>query len=157
MNKINRIIAAVFFLVGLGLYLVTPSQVSQISTASAKMGADFFPRFVAMLMMFGSVGLFVQTQLALRQGHEIEAAPEHAWPREIKVGIVLAMLIVYVLAMPGLGFIVSSTLFGCLLLFLLGSSRWWYYPVYLAGVGVMYYVFKCLLYVHLPVLGVWVL
>ena len=157
MNNINRVIAVFFFVVGLALYLITPSQVSQISTASGKMGADFFPKFVSMLMMFAAVGLFVQTQVAIMQGHEIEARPEYDWSREIKVVIVLIMMVIYVVVMPHLGFILSSILFGCLLILLLGKSRWWYYAVYVASVGVIYYVFKYLLYVHLPALGVWVL
>lgn len=157
MNKINRVIAVVFFCVGLALYLITPSQVSQISTASAKLGADFFPRFVTMLMMFGSVGLFVQTQIAMRHNYEIEEIPEHVWSREWKVAVVLGMMIVYVIVMPLLGFIVSSVLFGCLLLRLLRSSKWWHYAVYVVSVGIIYYIFKYLLYVHLPVLDWWFL
>lgn len=59
MNKTNRLIAVVFFFVGAGLYLLTPSQVSQASTAPATLGAAFFPKFIAFLMACSSIGLFL--------------------------------------------------------------------------------------------------
>lgn len=69
----------------------------------------------------------------------------------------MGMMIVYILLMPPLGFILSTVLFGLCLLFLLGSRRLPHYLVYIVCVGVVYFVFKNLLYVHLPALGVWIL
>lgn len=157
MNKTNRLLAIVFFFVGVALYLLTPSQVSQISTAPATLGADFFPKFISFLLICSSIGLFLQSQMAIRQNYETEEKPDVDWRRETKVVLVMAMMIAYILLMTPLGFILSTVLFGVALLFLLGSRSPWHYLVYVVCVGVIYLVFKHLLYVHLPALGVWIL
>ncbi len=157
MNRINTFIAVFFFLAGAALYLATPSQVSQVSTAPATLGADFFPKFIAVLMLVSSAGLFIQSRLAIRQGYESEEKPDCDWRRESKVAVVMAMMIAYILLMPAIGFILSTTAFGVALLFLLGDRAPGHYAVYILCVGVIYWVFKHLLYVHLPELGVWIL
>jgi putative tricarboxylic transport membrane protein len=159
MNKTNRIVAVLCFLAGLALYVIVPYQVSAVSTSPVTLSASFFPRFIAILMMAASAALFIQTQVAIIRGYEVDDAPtaDPQWRREAKVVFVFAMIVVYILLLNRLGFILSSLLFGFSLLFVLKAGKWWYYLVYAFCVGVIFYAFKYLLYVHLPMLGVWFL
>ncbi|MDR1519589.1 MAG: tripartite tricarboxylate transporter TctB family protein [Planctomycetota bacterium] len=159
MNKTNRIVAAVCFLAGLVLYHIVPYQVSLVSTSPVTLAASFFPRFIAILMMGASAALFLQAQVAIARGYEVDDSPASNPPRrgEAKAAAVFVMIVVYSILMDRIGFILSSLLFGFSLLAVLKAGKWWHYPIYAACVGVIYYVFRYLLYVHLPALGVWFL
>jgi hypothetical protein len=110
-------------------------------------------------MMAASAALFLQAQVAIARGYEVDGAPASTpqWRQEIKAAVVFVMIGVYILLMNKLGFILSSLLFGFSLLRVLKTGKWWHYPVYAVCVGVIHFVFRHLLYVHLPVLGIWFL
>ena len=156
MNKINRVIAIVCFFLSIALYLAIPSQVNQASSTAVTLAADFFPGFIAILLFVSSIGLFVQSEIAIRQNYEAEEGMTYDWGREVKVVVVFVMMILYVLAMRWTGFLIASFVFGVALLWTLKVRTWWYYVVYAACVLVVYYVFTKLLYVYLPTLDVWI-
>lgn len=148
MNKVNRVVGIIFLFLGTVLYIITPFQTKALSTS--KMGPSFFPRVVAIIMIVCSIGLIIQTTIAMKYNHETEEKPEVNWQKEKKVAFVFAMLIVYALCIEPVGFLISSIVFGVALLYVLNTRKWWYYAIYIALVGVVYYVFSKLLYIHLP-------
>lgn len=158
MNRINQVVAVICLLIAVTLYLLTPSQVSSVSSSSGiTLGADFFPRFVSILMGLSAVGLFVQSQIAINHHYETEERPVSDPRREFRVAVAIFLLVLYAVYMPDLGFTISSLLFGAAFLAFLKVKVWWYYLIYAASVFVIFYVFTDLLYVFLPRYGWWIL
>ncbi|MGE4283488.1 MAG: tripartite tricarboxylate transporter TctB family protein [Clostridia bacterium] len=148
MDKANRVIGIIFLVFGILLYIVTPFQTAAISTS--KMGPDFFPKVVAIIMVICSVGLIIQATIAMKSKYNAEEEAEVDWQKEKKVALVFAMLIVYVLCIELAGFFISSILFGVALLYVLKSIKWYYYATYITLVAIINYVFSELLYINLP-------
>ena len=155
MNKANRIFAAVCCLLAAALYLAVPSQVSAVSTTSSTLGADFFPKLVAFLLFLSGAGLLIQSHCAIRGDYEMEESPVMDWRSEAKAAVSFIMIILYVTAMPMLGFVISSTAFGAAALLFLGKARWWHYAVHAVCVLAVNHVFSELLYIWLPTFGRW--
>lgn len=150
MNKINMVLAGICSLVGVVILIMIPFQVSAVSSNDQTLGAEFFPKFIGALLIFASIGLFLESFFAWRMGHEHEAKPDAQWSKEKRVLVIFLLLVVYITALPHIGFIVGSLIFGIAMMYLLKVRTWWYYVVFIVSVFVVYYVFHQLLYVHLP-------
>jgi uncharacterized membrane protein len=144
------ILAGVCSILGILILLLIPFQVSAVSSNEKTLGADFFPRFIGILLIVASIGLFVETYIAHRMGHEAEGKIDSEWKKERKVLMIFLMLVVYIVALQYIGFIVGSILFGVAMMYVLGVRTWWFYLIFIGSVFLVYYVFHFLLYVHLP-------
>lgn len=69
---------------------------------------------------------------------------------ELRAGGVFAIMVLYAILMPRIGFIISSIVASMIILFLLNARKWYFYAIMLAAVFLIYYVFKFQLYVQLP-------
>jgi hypothetical protein len=151
MNRANRILAIICFLLGVLLILAIPSQVPHVGDTSRQvLTADSFPRFVGFLMIISSIGLFIQAQLGIKYKTETESAPDFNLKQGKGVFLIFALIIVYALVMPYLGFLISSMAFGCMFLFLMKQKKWWYYAILIIVVVLIYIVFTKWLYIFLP-------
>ena len=126
--------------------VVDPFQVSAVSS-NEKTLEPIFPRFIGILLIVASIGLFVETYIAHRMGHEAEG-------KSIRNGkgtqsLIFLMLVVYIVAQY-IGFIVGSILFGVAMMYVLGVRTWWFLSHFYWQCVSSLLCVPFLLYVHLP-------
>jgi putative tricarboxylic transport membrane protein len=152
MNRANMVIGIIFLVFGILICIITPFQTKAIS--SSKYGPAFFPRVTAFIMIICSIGLLIQSVMAMRYGHDDnEKKADVNWQKEKRVAFVFFMLILYVLCIKPIGFLIASAVFGVFLLYVLNARKWWYYTIHICLLVVINYIFTNLLYVHLPSLN----
>jgi len=153
----NQILAGICFAIGLMIRILIKYQVTAISSSANTLSPSFFPEFVAYLIMVCSVGLFVRSAIAIRQGHSMEQFEKRDRRKEAKVLVTFLMLIVYTALCGIVGFFLASEVFVVAFLFLMSVKKWWHYAISMTCVFVIYYCFRYLLYIHLPQLGWWII
>lgn len=153
----NQVLAIVCFGIGLMIRILTVFQVTAVSSSANTLSPAFFPEFVSYLLMICSVGLFVQSTIALRQGYSQEHYESRDKKKEGKVLVTFLMLIAYTALSNYIGFFLASEVFVAAFLLLMGDKRWWHYAVAAACVFIIYYCFRYLLFIHLPQLGIWII
>jgi putative tricarboxylic transport membrane protein len=147
MKYINRVVAGVFG--GLGvivIYLTTTFQATLIT--DRYLGAAFFPRFIAVLMIgFAVVLWWMKPRPVSDSGNDTE--PFYT-PRMKTPAAAVILLLLYAVVLPYAGFLISTAVCFILLLVLLGSRVWWYYLFAVIFTGALFYVFYELFRVQLP-------
>ncbi len=155
MNKINQRISIAFFLLGILLLIATPYCTPGYSSAANTLASDFFPTFTGWFTIACSVGLFIQTALDKRGGRKVEEYEARDKKKEIKVFVIFIILVLYAALSTVLGFLLASILFVCAFMAVLSVKTWWYYAISIVCVCIIFYCFRYLLYIHLPMLGIW--
>ncbi|HZK53812.1 MAG TPA: tripartite tricarboxylate transporter TctB family protein [Desulfosporosinus sp.] len=147
---INRLSGFLFLLLGVFVWIVTPSQIADAGLSY--MGPRFFPQFLSIFLMILSIvliaGSFSKKQKS--QGEDQELQKEFTISSEIKVILSFLLIIIYTYIMEPIGFVLSTIVIMGLLMFLLNVRKWYYYVIFIAVTLVIYYAFVHLLYVELP-------
>ena len=123
-------------------------------------GPGFYPRILLLLAIFLSLALMVQDLLAARKPRKKETKDFRGWLQRYRPTLLSFVLFsLYVLLLPRLGYLLSTTLFVTILQWLLGHSLLRRLPgSLLIGIGtsvVTHLVFEKYLYVLLP-RGTWI-
>lgn len=145
----NMITGALFLAIGIFLRVVLPAQIRLYETSSIN------ARTVPMMLVRGMIlfsgiillqGLFSsdKKELILFGGG---MSPEKL--KKLKPLLYIAMLLVYAVVMPRIGFIPASLLLANGILLYFGSRKWWYYAIASANVLVVFFAFQSL-NVYLP-------
>ena len=155
MNKYNLRISVVFLLLGILLLIVTPYCTPAYSSAAHTLESDFFPTFTGWFTIVCSVGLFISTRIDMLRGRESEEYESRDKIKELKVLIIFVMLVAYTALCGVIGFLLASIVFVCSFMAVLNVRTWWYYAISIVSVCLIFYCFRYLLYIHLPLLGIW--
>jgi hypothetical protein len=118
-------------------------------------GPAFYPRFLLLLIIILSVILILQSLLVYGRGKKREKIAFHFWLRNYQPTLLsFFVFALYVLLLPRLGFLLSTTLFVAALQWLLGPPLWRRLPgSALLGLGtslIAYLAFELYLRVLLP-------
>lgn len=125
-----------------------------------RFGAAGWPRLIILLIALGAFGQFLQDlrkaqdKPAAERG-ERDPAVEHDWYFFVRMGLTLALPVVYASLLQGMGFYFLTPFFLIGYLYLTGEHR--VVPLILVPLvifGVITFIFTRLLYVGLPV-GYW--
>lgn len=144
MKKANISVSVVLFAIAAymiyeasGYFHVDPNDV----------GPQFFPIAIAILLIVLGIGLIVSSFI----GTQNESSPQFFTTKQGKSYIVIAMMLVYVLLMPKLGFCVTSCLFLFALIRMFGYKKYLINAaVSISVTALIYLLFKLLLSVPLP-------
>ncbi len=154
MKRMNRVVAVVFALLSIGvLYATTTFRATLI--IDAYLGAAFFPRAIAALMLGFAVVLWFMEPRVQSETERIKDCESESERRSLRTDIVTPiyttiLLIAYSLSLPYLGFSLATSLAFITLLALLGSRVWWHYLFSIVFSVVLFYVFYDLFRVRLP-------
>lgn len=147
MRKSNIITGILFFLFGLWVFCAT-FAFKQTLILDNYLGASFFPRIIAVVMMLLAALLCLQNGRAGGESSE-EAAP-FAPDRLLRPGLVTAALVAYVFLLKLAGFCLSSTLLFWAILFIARVRKKSFYGIAPVFVGIVYFIFRYLFLVQLP-------
>ncbi|EAQ67742.1 hypothetical protein MED121_17484 [Marinomonas sp. MED121] len=110
-------------------------------------GPNFFPQLLAVLLFICSGCLVFN---ALRGNSKAELEGFHKGGL-IKVGVTLAIAVLYLFAMQLLGFVISSMMFLYLIMFALGKKQHWRIALISISVtAVVWFIFAYLLMIPMP-------
>jgi len=126
-----------------------PSQIKLYETGA--INAQTVPSLLINCMIIFSAILLVQG-LAAKEKTEYEISGKMLTKEsliKLKPAIYIAMLLVYAIIMPKIGFIISSLLLSNGVLLYFGTRKWYYYLIVSANVFVVYFAFQAL-NVYLP-------
>lgn len=142
------LVGPVLFLVaGVAGFALMPSQVKiQEGTATT---ARTFPSLMLTLILACSVFLILQEVVKIVHKQPIEVVMLDVMT-EIRAIIILALLVLYALLIPVLGFIVTSILFGLAMLGFFRVKKWWYYLIIALSALLIGLLFQVVLNVRLP-------
>lgn len=107
-------------LLGLGIFLLIPSQVEKTPGLEGQIPPSFLPMVVAIALMATGGGMVIQALLHLRE----TAIPKVAGEDLLRVLLSVGLLILYAFLFPRLGFVVSSTILFGVFGYLFGSRSW---------------------------------
>jgi len=82
-------------------------------------GPDFFPKLLAGLLILLALPLLVRG--LSRRSDRVETEPIDRWAR---AGLVIALMLVYVWALPRLGFLLATVIYLGVMIRLAGTRRW---------------------------------
>ena len=136
-----------FLLASIAGYVLMPSQVKiQEGTATT---ARTFPSLMLTLILVCSVVLILQEVIKIIRRQPIEVIMLDVMT-EIRAIIILALLVLYALLIPLLGFIVTSMLFGLAMLGFFRVKKWGYYLIVALSALAIGLLFQGVLNVRLP-------
>ncbi|MDC7232552.1 MAG: tripartite tricarboxylate transporter TctB family protein [Spirochaetales bacterium] len=142
------IAGSVFFLALSALILILmPYQIKV--RADQTITAQTFPSILAFIMMGGALLNLIKTGLQKYRKEPLEYVEVYILT-EIKALILLLFLIIYSLLMPVLGFMLSSVIYGILMLFYFRVKNWKYYLLVTTLAILIGFLFKDILHVRLP-------
>jgi putative tricarboxylic transport membrane protein len=121
-----------------------------------QMGDSFWPRLILIVLMGLSAILFLQSYLAQKSQRGSAKAVSKSKSGRGDLALMMAAMIVYVVAVPYLGFLVSTFLALTVFSYLMGDRK----PVgmlsfSLGMTAAIYFVFGLIIYTSLP-RGVWI-
>lgn len=148
----NEIISgAVFAILAVVLWLLIPSQVDTMETAS--INAQTFPRIAIGGLFLCSAGLLLQGIFSIPKKEVVLSRETFQSPngrKELKSVVYALMLIAYAVVLTLFGFLIATALLVVAIELFYGARKWYYYAIPLAMVGIVYYVFSVVLHVSLP-------
>lgn len=157
MNRINQIISVVFCLIGVVIIVISPHAVTAGSVSAAQLAPDFFPKFIGWFVVVCSIAQFIQSTVQIKLRVEVEEKEPREIKREGKVLLIFVMILAYIAVSKVIGFFLASAIFVCAFLAVLNVKKWWYYVIAVILSFVAFYCFRYLLFVRLPLLGIWII
>ncbi len=145
--------------IGLGLLVFSGWLYSNLGKIPANplvpIGPDFYPRFLLLLTILLSLALVIQDLLAHRKEKRKEKIASKSWLKNYQPTLLsFSVFGFYVLLLPKLGYLLSTSLFVAGLQWLLGKPLLRRLPgSLLIGIGtsiITYMVFETYLHVFLP-------
>lgn len=144
---INTIGALLFISVSSILLFLLPSQI-KVNTAS-QITARTFPQLMLRIILFFSIFLFIKEIFAIvlkkdREYKEINLLVE------VRFIILLMLLILFLVMLHFTSFIVSSIIYGILMLFYFRSKKILSYIIIILAAFIIGFLFQNILHVRLP-------
>jgi putative tricarboxylic transport membrane protein len=139
------------FFIGLGLLAVALLYYQQSFSivrgfASDRLGPAFFPRMLALALAALSLTLVIRA---------LAGRSDPSRPPAMRVGVfaaVIALLVIYAVVMPAVGFLIATPVLLAAVIWLLGLRRWvTVLGTALSVTAVLYVVFGRALHVLLPI------
>lgn len=156
MNTANIILSVFFILFGVFILILTPIQVTAVSSSFNGMVPQSFPKFVGWFTIVVGACQLVDSCIRVFQKREDEVMETRDKKKEGKVLIIFALLIVYTMLIDVIGFAFASIAFVCAFLAILGVKNWIHYVIAVVLSIIIFYCFRYLLFIHLPRIGIWI-
>ena len=156
MSKINIGLSIFFLLFGIAILVITPLEVTAVSSAFNGMVPSTFPKFVGWFAIVMSVCEFIDTLLHIKNKTDEEEFEERDKKREGKVLLIFLLMILYTCLCGILGFFFASVVFVVAFLALMGVKQWWNYAIAIVACFIIFYAFRYMLYIHLPRIKLWI-
>ncbi|WCE30461.1 tripartite tricarboxylate transporter TctB family protein [Vibrio sp. SCSIO 43137] len=149
MKITNNIIGSMIF-IGLSIFIlyVIPDQI--LATNNEGINAQSFPRWVTFLMLASSLLLLATELVRQIRNKDSHQKVNLNYKKEAKSILYISFIILFALAIPIFGFLISSVLFSCFSLLFFKVKKTSYYAFLITCCVVVSYVFKTLLLVQLP-------
>lgn len=155
-QRTNIIVSAVIIAIAAVVwFFVIPSQirVNSLWGSSSGVTGRTFPYFATALIALAALGELIQSATAYvklkRSGAKSDKKPIE-WSSELRAVLIFILCIAYAVLFDRIGYIVSTLLVPPVMLFIMGSRKWYHYiSVYAVG-AVMYLIFVYLLQIPLP-------
>lgn len=144
---INIVGSILFIVVSIVLLKLVPSQIKVNTTA--QVNARTFPLLMLRIVLVFSIILLVKDILFIVTKREIEKR-EFSLLVEVRFLILLSMLIIFLVLLHFTSFIVSSIIFGVLMLFYFRSKKIINYIIIILAAFLIGYLFQNVLHVRLP-------
>lgn len=133
----SALFAGVLWFLSLGIIEVMPNSTS--------VGANFFPKAMAVLLFIFSITLIVQSVFFKK-----EEIIELDLKGELRTMIFLAIIVAYVVLINLIGFLISTILMSSAVLWYLKCRDWKYYVICAAAAIVIFFGFTYGLRIKLP-------
>lgn len=140
-----------FLILSIVLHCLIPSQIPTIETT--EITAATVPTLLIRLMLVCSILLIVMGIRSKEKKEYVISFSRFKEPevrQTLKPVIYMAMLLIYALILPHVGFLIASLVLVNCILFYFGTRTWYYYVIASANVLIAFYVFRTLLSVSLP-------
>jgi hypothetical protein len=144
---INIVGSVIFIVVSSVLLMLVPTQI-KINT-DAVVNARTFPVLMLRIALIFSIVLLLKDIISIIRKQEIEKK-EFNLLVEIKFLIILAMLIIFLTMLYFTNFIVSSIIFGIMMLFYFRSKKISHYLIVILAAILIGVLFQNVLHVRLP-------
>ena len=156
MNTANILLSVVFIVFGIIILVLTPLQVTAVSSSFNGMVPQSFPKFVGWFTIAAGICQFVDSSIRIIQKREDETMEKRDKKKEGKVLIIFVLLIVYTIFIDIIGFAFASIAFVCAFLAILNVKNWVHYTIAVGAAIIIFYCFRYLLFIHLPRIGLWI-
>lgn len=149
MNQVMRDRLSGIFFIALGIFLwyAIPIYVPQIDELT-KMGPRFFPKIISVMLIILSIMLIVGTFNKKNQNDNQKV--EFIWSEEVKVILLLAITIFYVIILEPIGYKIATPLVSVAIMTVFKVRKWYNYLIIFSFIGLVYFIFQKLMYVQLP-------
>lgn len=143
----EMVFAAVFFIIG-GLMFVFTRQFTY--NGLTEFGAGFWPRVIAVIMMFCAVLLFI-TALLSKDPAKNEIIIDWKSPGMKRVYKVCGVIVVFCVILYLVGLCIALIFMFLGIMLAMHERRWWMLTIFSLGMpAFIYVVFQVLLHVRLP-------
>lgn len=137
----DQVVLVALFLFGALLFAGTFAIENGAGASRADVGSRFAPQLFS-----GALMVFSVLALVFRQRDE-----EYSLGADMVVGIVALLVIAYAVALPVLGYVISTFATLLLVLIVVRAGAWWRLVAFSAGMtAALYFVFERIMLVGLP-------
>lgn len=158
MNNVRkeRYSAVCLFLFGLALWFYIPYDI-RVTDSLSSIGPEFFPKFIAVVVMALSAVIVLKTFSKKKSQHEDNEDQPHRSEdepsgsnRKWAAPVVFLLMLIYVFTVEWLGYFITTVVVMSLVLWVLSSRKWVHYAVLIVFIFIIQYVFENVMYVQLP-------
>ena len=150
-QRTNIIVSAIIIVIAaITWFFVIPSQirVNSLWGSSSGVTGRTFPYFATALIAMAALGELIQSAMAYTKLKRSGAKAE--WTSELRAVLIFALCIIYAVLFDRVGYIVSTLIVPPVMLFVMGSRKWYHYASVYAVGAAMYLIFVYLLQIRLP-------
>lgn len=155
-QRTNIIVSAIIIVIAaITWFFVIPSQirVNSLWGSSSGVTGRTFPYFATGLIAMAALGELIQSAMAYTKLKRSGAKSEKKrieWTSELRAVLIFALCIIYAVLFDRVGYIVSTLIVPPVMLFVMGSRKWYHYASVYAVGAAMYLIFVYLLQIRLP-------
>ena len=135
-----------FFLLSLFLLFSVQSQIKTMETSA--LNARTFPYLISAILMLASLRIIIGDIYDRIRKKEKEPLVLEI-RTELKALLIFGILIIWLMIMPGLGYLISSVLMVTAFLVYFKVKVWWYYLIMIASCFLIHYIFTAFLNIQL--------
>lgn len=162
MEKYKNIKANIFFaalFIALSLYMIFAAIPSEIdlsarwSTVDSGVDSRTFPYIACVIMGTAALAQLItnlRKYIVLKKANEEIPGDKISWIKEIRAMAVFILCAAYGVLFVTIGYIYATLIVPPLVLFMMGSKKWYHYLVVYAIGALMYVIFIYLLNIRLP-------
>lgn len=155
-QRTNIIVSIILIVIAIIVWLfVIPSQIriNSLWGSSSGVTGRTFPYFATALVALAALGELIQSAVIytkLKRSGVKEESKRIDWLSEMRAVIIFILCIIYAVLFDRVGYIVSTLVIPPVMLFVMGSRKWYHYASVYAVGAVMYLIFVYLLQIRLP-------